>query len=231
MKEIIEKRLLELVGLSDATAENPVKSATHAYQIYFGTLSIASLLYGKESQQVEELKSEKRRIAESKWGEIDKFSVLIAELKGVLLTFIGELKLGLVEQIENEARGDIYADFIALSKDCLEKGTKEVASVLICAALEDSLKNFAESNGLNVEDNEMSKVINQLKSRSLLKKAEAKILQSYVTLRNKSFHAEWDKIGEPEVSSAIGFVERFILKQYSGSIHMQTEPLVVADRG
>jgi len=62
----------------------------------------------------------------------------------------------------------------------------------------------------------MSDVVNLLKSNRLLKKTEAKIIQSYVTLRNKAFHADWDKISGPEISSVIGYVEKFILINFSG---------------
>ena len=214
MKEIIEERLIELI--EEAKDESDKDAASRAYQIYMGAITIAAQLYGPESVQVEELKGEKIRIADSKWAERAKFQVLISELRGILTSFLRDLNSGLVQRLENEARGDVYADFIALSKECLESGSKDVAAVLACAALEDSLKKHALSHGLDVGDDDMSNVINNLKANSLLKKPEAKILQSYVTLRIKSFHAQWEKIGEAEISSAIAFVERFVLLNFSG---------------
>ena len=46
----------------------------------------------------------------------------------------------------------------------------------------------------------MSQVINALKSKGLLKDPQATIVQSYVKLRNKVFHAEWDKIEKESVN-------------------------------
>jgi hypothetical protein len=54
-----------------------------------------------------------------------------------------------------------------------------------------------------------------LKSKSLLKGPQASIVQSYTKLRNKAFHADWDKIDKTSVSSAIGFTESFILENFS----------------
>jgi hypothetical protein len=44
----------------------------------------------------------------------------------------------------------------------------------------------------------------------------AKIIQSYLALRNKAFHGDWDKISEPEVNSVMGYVEKFIMMYFSG---------------
>lgn len=215
MAETIKNRLTELISLAESKSKK--KSASRAYNLYMSTISIAVQLYGPKSVQVDELKAEKVRVAESKWSEDSKFEVLIQELKGILNSFMDDLDSGLVEKIENEARGDIYSDFIVLAKECFENESKDPAIVLACAALEDSLKKYAVSHGVEAEDDDMSMVINKLKSNSLIKKPEAKILQSYVTLRNKAFHAQWDKIGETEISSLIAFVERFIIVNFSGN--------------
>jgi hypothetical protein len=61
----------------------------------------------------------------------------------------------------------------------------------------------------------MSEVINALKLKEVLKGPQAKISSSYITLRNKAFHAEWDKIDTLEVKSLIAFTEEFILVNFS----------------
>jgi hypothetical protein len=133
---------------------------------------------------------------------------------GILQRMKYDVENDILRTVVDEARGEIYADFIFLAKESLEKGSKDVAAVLVCAALEDSLKKFSHANGLDVDNKDLSEVINALKSKGLLKKAELKVAQSYVTLRNKAFHAEWDKIGKPEISSCIGYVEGFVLSNF-----------------
>ena len=51
----------------------------------------------------------------------------------------------------------------------------------------------------------------------LTKGAQSKLLRSYVTVRNKAFHAEWDKIDEPDIRSVIGFVEQFLLTHFGAT--------------
>jgi hypothetical protein len=212
-QSMILKRVDELIARTTRTT-NAASSATLSYEIYMGAITIAAQLYGSDSPQLLELKGEKQRIAESKWNENSKFDVLLHELKGILASFRADIVNGLVERLEVEARGEIYSSLITIAKDCLEKHAKDAAAVLVTAALEDALKKFALSHGADVDNYDMSAVISKLKTMSLLHAPEAKIVQSYVTLRNKAMHAQWDKIGEPEIASAIGFVERFVLTRF-----------------
>ena len=92
---------------------------------------------------------------------------------------------------------------------------KDAAAVLACAALEDALKRVAMKESLDVDDKDMSDVINALKTKGAIKGAQVPIVQSYVKLRNKAFHAEWDKIDKGSVSSVIGFTEQFLLSYFS----------------
>lgn len=108
---------------------------------------------------------------------------------------------------------EIFGDFIALAKQTLDEN-KDVAAVLVCAALEDALKRIAIQKGLDIEEKEMSQVINALKTNGVIKGSQAPIAKGYAKLRNKAFHAEWDKIEKPEVSSAIGFTEQFLLQHF-----------------
>jgi len=133
---------------------------------------------------------------------------------GTLKSIKDEIESGLTGDLERQAQGDVFGDFINLAKETLDKN-KNVAAVLVSAALEDVLKRFALQNGLDVADADMAQVINTLKSRSLLKGPQARIAQGYTKFRNKAFHAEWDTIDKPSVSSAIGFTESFILEKFS----------------
>jgi len=54
--------------------------------------------------------------------------------------------------VQASISGEIFGDFIGLAKSALRENYKDVAAVLACAALEDSLKRFAETNGLSVGD-------------------------------------------------------------------------------
>jgi hypothetical protein len=207
-------RIVELLKLhSGDDGDAPMRS----YQLYMGTVTVVAQLYGPASAQMTALKDEKNRLMAITANEYQKHGIFIKELHGLLKTVVAEVKAGLVYSIESEARGEVYSDFVALAKLALEGGSKDVAAVLASAALEDALKRFAESKGLDVGDKDMSEVISQLKSGEHLQKPEAKVVQSYVTLRNKALHAEWESINSPEVASLMGFVENFILTRFGGT--------------
>lgn len=125
-----------------------------------------------------------------------------------------EVEGGWLFTVEGRVSAEIFADFIALAKEALDDN-KDVAAVLACAALEDALKRVAIKENLDVDDKDMSEVINALKAKGVIKGAQAPIVQSYVKLRNKAFHAEWDKFDKESVSSVIGFTEQFLLTNFS----------------
>ena len=84
----------------------------------------------------------------------------------------------------------------------------------------DNLLNIKEiqddsQNGLQVENRDVSDVINALKAKSILKGPQGKVASSYVSVRNKAFHAEWGKIDVPEVKSLISLTEQLLLKHLS----------------
>jgi len=86
---------------------------------------------------------------------------------------------------------------------------------LACAALEDGLKRLAESVDLEVEGKDLSEVINALKATSVLPGSQARVVQSFVGVRNKAMHAEWGKIDSSEVHGVIGFVQDFVSKRFA----------------
>ena len=123
---------------------------------------------------------------------------------------------GYIFDIDRSISGEVLGDFVALAKEALASGKKDVAAVLASAALEDALKRYAKLKGINdVGDAEMKQVISALKSKGLVGGARTSLLNAMPKLRNFALHANWDKVTEPETSSLIGFVENFLLTEFS----------------
>jgi hypothetical protein len=117
--------------------------------------------------------------------------------------------------VELRVSGEVFGDFVVLAQRSLSEGHKDVAAVLACAALEDALKRFAAIKGINPEGKTMTEVVNALKSSGHIAGAQKTLLDRMPTIRNYALHANWDKISEPDVGSVIGFVEQFLLKNFS----------------
>jgi len=118
---------------------------------------------------------------------------------------------GYAMSMEASIAGEIFADFVALAKRALEEKQKDVAAVLACAALEDTLKRIAAANGLDVSEKEMADVINALKAARVIEGGTSKLVSAMPKIRNYALHANWDKISEADVGGVIGFVEQLIL--------------------
>jgi hypothetical protein len=122
---------------------------------------------------------------------------------------------GYVFNVEVMVSGEVFGDFVVMAKQALSEEQKDVAAVLASAALEDTLKRYASINGLDVTERTMSDIINALKSKGLVSGAQKSLLESMPKFRNAAMHAAWEKISAPEVSGVIGFVEQFLLSNYS----------------
>ncbi len=211
-KEKITERINRLLKITEYERGKLLPSAI---ELYSGAISLGTVIYGAGNSQVLELKAERERITNIQTDNDSKYRALMYTAVGFLECWKSEVNQGLVEQIETEAQADIYASLLALGKQCFEDNAFESAAVLVSAGIEDALKKFAASNGLSCEEDEMTTVISKLKGKGVLKKSKAKILQSYVTLRNKSLHAEWAKIEKESVGSALGFLEQFIITSFT----------------
>jgi hypothetical protein len=136
-------------------------------------------------------------------------------LRGVFLAAKDDFDGGYVFNVDLRVSGEIFGDFVALAKQALSEGNKDVAAVLACTALEDALKRYAISGGLSVDGKTMQEVVNALKTKGLVAGAQKSILDTMPKVRNAALHADWSKLSEPEVASVIGFVEQFLLTKFA----------------
>lgn len=190
-------------------------SSHTVYNCRAGTLTLAESLYGSNSLQVKMLletfntSHSPQHLNEFSMGRVGQ------ALIGILNNMKEELEAGLIRNLTREMQGQVIGDFVALAKEQLKDGFKDVSAVLATAALEDAMKRKAEELGLDIEGNSLSEVINALKSKSFFRGAQTSLVPSFVKLRNAALHSEWEKINEAEVNSLIGFLEPFLLENFS----------------
>ncbi len=211
MKEKILNRFDELITQGNAVLSTKQNSSFGSYVnsgkfIGFcsGSLSFLEKLFGSNHTYCKSVSDNMK--SNDPLGVEIVINILYAAKK--------EVEGGWLSTIEGQMSADIFADFVVLAKNAMD-GNKDVAAVLACAALEDALKRLAKKQGLAVDDKEMTDVINALKSNGTIQGPQATIVQSYVKLRNKAFHAEWDKIDKESVSSLIGFTEQFLITNFT----------------
>ncbi len=137
-----------------------------------------------------------------------------AELKGVFLGASADYRGGYVFSVEASISGEVLGDFVAMAKLALTEGHKDVAAVLACAALEDTLKRFGRLSGVDVDDKVLQEVIAALKSKGLVSGAQKSLLDVMPKIRDFAMHANWSKIQDADVRSVLGFVEQFLLTKF-----------------
>jgi hypothetical protein len=140
----------------------------------------------------------------------------VRALGGLFRSAKEDFEGGYVFNLELRVSGEIFGDFVGMAKHALSEGHKDVAAVLACAALEDSLKRYAALKGLLVDDKVMQEVVGALKAKGLVSGAQKSLLDTMPKIRDYAMHANWGKISAPDVSSVIGFVEQFLLSKFDG---------------
>ncbi len=181
--------------------------------VYSGTISLLKILYDSEYSLFKDLLSIRNKYTHSDRAYY-LAKDLMTTLQAILETMKFEIKNGFINNLQTQITVEIIGDFINLAKELKDSNYKESSAVLACAALEDTLKKFAMQKGLDVYDKELTVVINSLKSQGLLKSVQIDVLNSFVKVRNKAFHAQFDKISMPEIVSIIAFVEQFLIQEY-----------------
>jgi hypothetical protein len=200
-KEVVLKRIDDLLSIQYNRDESLSE------EVYAGALSLIKIVYGDNSPQLNALSiSEAHSLPWHRKGQIGI---------GVLRSLKSEIQSDLIPSLERQARGEIFGDFLLMAKQAIEADQKDVAVVLVSAAFEDALKRLGSTVGLDVDEKDMSEMINALKMKGVFKGPQEKIARSYVTLRNKAFHAQWNKIDTPEVKSLIAFTEEFVLVNFT----------------
>ena len=197
---------------SDVKPDKPETfSFSRLEEIISSTLSLLSKVYGEKSEMVKDFSQKIKKYS----NHIEEEHMYLYCCLGKLNTLESDINFGLLTTFEKEISGEIFANFLNLAKYSLNEQQKDVAAVLACAALEDTLKKIAKLQNLSVDDKNMGEVVNALKREGLIRGSQSGLLSAYVSLRNKAFHAEWNKIESPDVSSLIGFTEELVLKNFS----------------
>lgn len=214
IKDIILKRFEELQGQSNSLPFRPNSGGMSGSYVPAGiwqqwATSAQSLIRAACGE-----KSPHYINFVNSFDKCNGFDDQVKVLQGIFSSAREDFRGGYVFDVDLRVSGEVFGDFVAMAKQALSDGHKDVAAVLACAALEDALKRYALSNGLAIDDNTMAEVVNALKAKGLVSGAQKSLLDTMPKIRNYAMHASWDKIGAPDVSSVIGFVEQFLLTNF-----------------
>lgn len=170
-------------------------------------LNLTSHVLGQHSVHYQEL----QKTVNSFQGYVSNAEAAVAVFEAAWR----DIEAGVVGSLEKRAAGEVFADFVTAARTALSEGQKDVAAVLACAALEDTLKKFAALNDVDVKGKTMDGVIGALKAAGLVSGAQKGLLEAMPKIRNAAMHADWQKLSEPDVASVIAFTQQFLLLHLS----------------
>ena len=194
---------------------NQVLKQGQLAELYMTVTNMFERIYGPHSPQLRLVETLQKQVYDGSESDFSKTLEFSGHLRGCLRTLASEIRNGLIVNIQSEARGEVFGDFLVSAREALNEEQKDVAAVLACAALEDTLKRCASDRGLNVQEKNMNEVVNALKTEGVIRKNEGALLSAFVKLRNDAFHARWAEIDTTGVTSIIAFTEEFLAKQFA----------------
>ncbi len=169
-------------------------------------IQLVTLAFGEKSPHALQLK----RCAELDWPQ----AYILDQARGTFAAAKSDYEGGYLQDVRVAVSGEVLGDLLKLSKAALDEGHHTVAAVLACAALEDALKRYASTSGLDVNDAVMQQVVNALKAAGLVSGAQKSLLDTMPKIRDHAMHANWDKLSPADVGGVTGFVEQFLLTHF-----------------
>lgn len=192
-------------------------SATmEGHELMAGTLSLLSVVYGRDSIQVGNFQTELNSVRATRHPNHYAAYGARASLSSLRM-LRGEIDADILGDLERTISGDVLTDFLKLAREALSEdgdSAKNVASVLAAALFEDTIRRLASTSGIPHID-KLETTIGELKKADILKGSAVGIAQGYLQFRNNALHAKWEKVDRPEINSVLSFAEGLLLKHFS----------------
>lgn len=138
----------------------------------------------------------------------------VSQLAGILKGIQHDLRSGMLDDVRQLLRAEIFVDFIEMAEHLLKEGYKDAAAVIIGAILEDSLRKIAIQHGISiVGSNGKPMTIDPLNTAIVKQSVYTPLVQKQVTswasLRNHAAHGDFGKYTEDQVQDMLHFVQKF----------------------
>jgi len=136
---------------------------------------------------------------------------------GIVKAVQHELEKGLLSDIRQLLRADIFADFLEMADHLLKEDYKDASAVIIGSVLEDGLRKLAEANGISTI-NESGKTLtidplnSELAKAGVYNKLVQKQITSWADLRNNAAHGHYDQYDKKQVEMMLLFTQGFFSK-------------------
>ncbi len=144
-------------------------------------------------------------------------AIPLSYLAGVLNAIRSDVEAGFTRSIEELVHADVFADFLEMANELLDKRFKDAAAVIIGSVLEEHLRKLSVTAGVPVTDSngkpKKADTINaELVKASAYNKLEQKSITAWLDLRNKAAHGQYGEYDLTQVERLLGDVRAFMIR-------------------
>ena len=183
----------------------PWESAAEAMGWLVSTANIIHVVTGGRGPYCEQM----TRIREHKDLDTGVPRICVHQACGTLRAAFYDWRAGLLRKIEYLVAAENFDGFLDHASDYHKAGKPVEAAVLVSAVLEDTVKKIIERHGLD-QSGTLDPKIGRLVEAAVFTQPERKRVKSFADVRNKAYHAEWDKLDLRDVGKTIEGVRELI---------------------
>lgn len=118
--------------------------------------------------------------------------------------------------IEELIHASVFADFLEMASELLEKSYKDPAAVIAGSVLEEHLRKLCDRSGIDVEADGKPRKADSLNTdlarQTVYNKLEQKNVTAWLGLRNHAAHGDYDQYDAAQVGAMIQNVRDFLTR-------------------
>lgn len=149
-----------------------------------------------------------RDIASRDYGYVIQEGV--GELAAVLSNLLRDAQAGLVASVADQARAEVFDDFLDHAKAYQKENRKNEAGVIAGVVFEDSIRRVCRKLEIEERGRNLDGLISDLAKSGVLSGTKAKRARVAADVRTKATHAQWDDFDDGDLRTTIEFTEEII---------------------
>ena len=156
----------------------------------------------------------RRRCQESLQNEYSFESHKLERLMGIVEALREDYRAGALAPIQDLIRAEVFDDFLAMTEHLLDAGYKDAAAVLAGGVLEQHLRRLCDRAGIPTDKDGRPKKADAMNSdlaaQAVYGKLDQKNVTSWLDLRNKAAHGEYDSYSAEQVRIMLTGVQEHV---------------------
>ncbi len=140
----------------------------------------------------------------------------VGAITELLRNLLVDLKHGLLLSIIDQARAEVFDDFLDHARAYQAEGRKNEAGVIAGVVFEDTVRRVCKNSGIDEAGKKLDTIISELTKAGALTGIMAKRARASAHVRTKATHAQWDEFEMGDVEATITFTNELILKKLDG---------------